>query len=615
MSGAISGEAYVNRQAKRDRINLFYVLESHAFGKASANRPFLMYQGQQWTYREAYDIVLRYGVWLKASLGVRKGDVVAMDFMNGPWFVYLQLGIWSIGAIPAFINYNLTGDSLLHCVKTSGAKLLLVDEELRPRFTENVLDTLSSPAARDGKGPVEVVMFTPELEAEVMSTRGAREPDGSRDGPRPPDMAILIFTSGTTGMPKPAIVSWKKCLLGGWFMSFWIGMKKSDRYYTCMPLYHTSAATLAFCSVLINGSTLVLGRKFATQKFWKEVRQHDATMIQYVGETCRYLLAAPPQIDPFTKENLDKKHHVRVAFGNGLRPDVWERFKNRFGIETIAEFYSATEAPYATWNLSSNAFSSGAMGRNGAITAWLLPQHSAIVEVDWSTESPLRDPDNMNLCRAVKRGEPGELLFVLDAADPTAKFQGYYGNKKASESKILRDVLKKGDAYFRTGDVVRWDREGRWWFIDRIGDTFRWKSENVSTTEVAESLGTHPRIVEANVYGVGIPHHDGRAGCAALQLDIESWPAGAAGNHAIMQDLAQHVVAALPKYAVPIFLRVVREIERTGTNKQTKAVLRSEGIDPAKLGEGESLWWLKGGTYVPFREKEFAELKSGRVKL
>ena len=248
-----------------------------------------------------------------------------------------------------------------------------------------------------------------------------------------------------------------------------------------MPLYHSSAAILGLCAALSGGNTIVIGHKFSTKSFWKEVRESNATMIQYVGETCRYLLAAPPDIDELTCENLDKKHNVRLAIGNGLRPDVWNKFKQRFGIQTIAEFYAATEGTSGSWNLSHNDFALGAIGRNGTFAKALLGTQLAIVAVDWESEQPWRDPKT-GFCAKVGTGEPGELLYRLDADDIGSKYQGYFGNEKASNSKIMRDVLRKGDAYFRTGDVVRWDSEGRWYFNDRIGDTFRWKSENVSTS-------------------------------------------------------------------------------------------------------------------------------------
>ena len=248
-----------------------------------------------------------------------------------------------------------------------------------------------------------------------------------------------------------------------------------------MPLYHSSASILALSTALMGGRTIAIGHKFSTKTFWKDVRESKATLIQYVGETCRYLLSAPPEIDPNTGENLDKKNSVRLAVGNGLRPDVWNRFKERFGIEAIVEFYAATEGTSGSWNHSRNDFAAGAIGRNGTIARLALGSTLAIVELDYETEEPWRDPKT-GFCKKVATGEPGELLYRVDPKDIGGKFQGYFGNKSASQKKILRDVLVKGDAFFRTGDLVRWDAEGRWYFNDRLGDTFRWKGENVSTS-------------------------------------------------------------------------------------------------------------------------------------
>lgn len=370
-----------------------------------------------------------------------------------------------------------------------------------------------------------------------------------------------------------------------------------------MPLYHSTANTLGLCTCLNAGCTLIIGRKFSARNFWNDVRSQNATVIQYVGETLRYLLSAPPQIDPKTGENLDRKHNVRMAFGNGLRPDVWNRFKDRFGVVTIAEFYGATEAPSASWNISNNDFSRGAIGRNGPVLGFILGYQLAIVEVDWAIEAPLRNGPN-NFCKRVPRGEPGELLQKVDAADIGAKFQGYLNNEKASSSKLLRDVLVKGDAYFRTGDVVRWDKEGRWWFIDRIGDTFRWKSENVSTAEVSEALGTHPAVHEANVYGVEIPHHDGRAGCAALVLEREV-------DQGLLDSIAAHAQKSLPRYAVPVFIRIPTDMGRTGTNKQQKHTLKLQGVEPG----ADRVFWLQGGTYIEMGDKERQQLQAGGARL
>ena len=379
-------------------------------------------------------------------------------------------------------------------------------------------------------------------------------------------------------------------------------------FVQCMPFYHSAAFILCFVPCLHSGTTCAIGHKFSNRTFWKEVRASKATIIQYVGETCRYLLAAPPLLDPQTGKNLDADNCVQIALGNGLRPDVWGRFKERFGIETICEFYAATEGPSSVWNVSSNSFSTGAVGRSGNLVHALTKKKLAVVALDYDTEIPKRDPAKYNFCIRVPPNTPGELLYRLDPNDISFNFQGYFNNERASASKIMRDVFVRGDAWFRTGDVMRIDSENRMYFCDRIGDTFRWRSENVATSEVSECLGRHPAVHEANVYGVEIPHHDGRAGCAAISLSQEP-------SKQLMQSLATHVNAGLPKYAVPIFLRVTSEMVTTGNNKQQKGKLRSEGVDPTKTGDKDRMYWLQGGEYVEFGRREWERLSGGGVKL
>ena len=374
-----------------------------------------------------------------------------------------------------------------------------------------------------------------------------------------------------------------------------------------MPLYHATALILGVMPCLINGLTSAIGRRFSNKTFWSEVRQSKATVIQYVGETGRYLVAAPPDFDPITGENLDKVNDVRIAFGNGMRPDVWQRFKDRFDIETIAEFYGATEAPGAAFNVSSNDFSRGAIGKRGTLLSLLTNTTSAIVEIDWETEMPRRDPKTQ-FCTKVPTNTPGELLFNVDPADLETKYQGYFGNEKASSSKIMRDVFKKGDAWFRTGDCIRSDSDGFSWFCDRIGDTFRWRSENVSTNEVSEVLGHHPAIIEANVYGVEVPQHDGRCGCAAVTFNTPV-------DEALLRSVAQQATTNLPRYAVPVFLRVLKEMHSTGNNKQQKQGLRLQGINPATVDGGDRMLWLKDGTYVDFGAADYKAIQAGQVKL
>ncbi|KAL7796759.1 hypothetical protein V8C37DRAFT_371372 [Trichoderma ceciliae] len=615
----VKGALRVRHGLSNDTINLFYLLESHALSSQRANKAFLIFEGKTYTYAQAYDRILRYGHWIRTKLDVKPKDIVVMDFENSDTFVFVWFALWSIGAKPAFINYNLSGKPLAHCIEAATAKLCLIDPAVASNFDEeNVKQRLPS---------VNFVVFTPEAEAEAISTAPERLPNSARSDDSMANMAMLIYTSGTTGLPKPAVVSWGKCIYGG-TMAETLLKRGDDIMYTSMPLYHSSASILSLCATILAGSTQALGRKFSTTRFWDECRASKATTIQYVGETLRYLLAAPPQIDPVTGECLDRKHHIRAAFGNGLRPDIWDRFKDRFGIETIAEFYAATESPGASWNISSNDFGRGAIGRAGWLYSLLTGSAAAVVEVDWDTDAPWRDPKT-NLCRRVKSGEPGEMLYRLPAQDIGQRFQGYFNNPNASNSKVLRDVFAPGDAWFRSGDILRLDANGLTFFSDRIGDTFRWKSENVSTAEVSQAVGLHPSVREANVYGVQLPHHDGRAGCAAICFDPP------VPDEATLRSLAAHVKSSLPRYAQPLFIRLIRDVgvgsQTTGTNKQQKQSLRAAGVKPAlksaaetedsdggeaaKEEEGSDMYWLRGDSYVPFREKEWRELEGGRVKL
>lgn len=379
-----------------------------------------------------------------------------------------------------------------------------------------------------------------------------------------------------------------------------------------MPLYHSMGSLCGFIASVKSGSGFALGRKFTTKTFWDDVREAKATRLLYIGESLRYLLAAPPQYDPSTGECLDKKHNVTAMFGSGLRPDVWTKFRERFGIDQVTEMYGATEGVFATFNRSRNRFADGAIGRGGWLLGLLYRQQSAVVAVDWEKQGPWRDPTT-GLCRKVKTGERGELLARIEPADINSTFQGYFNNSKATNSKVLRNVFKEGDAFFSTGDVVWWDEHGMLHFSDRLGDTFRWKGENVSTAEVSHVMGLHPTVLEANVYGVQLPHHDGRAGCVAVTF---ATPEPDAGD---LRRLAAHLRESLPKYAVPQFLRIVKELgggaQKTGTNKQQKQQLREDGVKPPSDSSGDQIYWLQGDTYIAFDEAAWNRMQAGNVKL
>lgn len=578
-------------------MNCFYALEEHV--RVRPDKLFIIYQGREWTFQGVYQRVLQWANYF-LTLGIKPRDVVALNFTNKPSFLFATFGLWSIGATPSFLNHNLVDKALLHCVRVSTARVMLYDEEIAtnvlpvlPELTEMGVRTIRWEEHETPRGSQ-----TTEIVSEsFLSLQNTLRPaDTLRAGQKPTDTAVLIYTSGSTGLPKAAVVIWNKFAMDGVTSTNLIRITEKDRYYTCMPLYHGTAFILGFGSCLATGATLVIGHKFSHKTFWPEVRASKATVIQYVGEACRYMLSAPPS-------PLDRQHHVHTAYGNGMRPDIWERFRTRFGVKNIAEFYASTEGVGSSFNYNSNALGAGAVGHAGTLIKSLLPG-SAIIKVDLYTEEPLRGPDG--LCVKYGPGELGEMTFLIDSTDPRKTFAGYFNNKSASANKLIKDVKKKGDTYVRMGDLMSRDSDGFVYFHDRLGDTFRWHGENVSTTEVSEAIGAFPGISEANVYGVQLPNHDGRAGCVAILPD----PSVALDLDAF----AQHISKTLPKYAIPRFLRFVKVMDVTGNHKHQKVGLRNEGVDPA-LVRGDVTYWMNGGTYVRFNEKEWLSIVAGSARL
>lgn len=589
-------------------MNLFYLLESQAKDPKSANRTFLLLPPDEaepnkrtaWTYAEAYDIILQYAAWLREEYRIEKNEVVAMDFTNKPQFMWMWFALWSLGAIPAFINTNLRDKAFVHSVRVSTTRILFIDPSIREVLNENTTSELSS--SNDGQGIQTVILEEPTEQA-IHKRTPYRAPDEARSGRKMKDSALLIYTSGTTGLPKAAHVPWDKPRGAALAVSKTVQLTPEDRFFSALPLYHTAASLLCVCSTIGVGCTYVMSPRFSPRTCMRQIAETESTAMQYIGEMCRYLTVAPPT--PY-----DRAHKLRVAFGNGLRQDVWQPFKDRFGLDTIIELYGATEGIGATINVSRNEFSRGAIGRTSLISGIISSLGQALIKYDHDADEPWRNPAN-GLCKRSAFDEPGEFIAKLDPKAVGDKFLGYLGNEKATNSKILRDVLSKGDAWYRTGDLLRQDREGRLWFVDRLGDTFRWKGENVSTAEVSEALGSHPAVREANVYGVSLPGHDGRAGCAALLLRD-----GQALDDVQRRSLAAHVKKQLPKYAVPLFLRLVKgELEITGTVKQTKVQLRNEGVDPEQVGDDEVLWLPNQEAYQPFTRQDWEALQSGKAKL
>ncbi|OAA63536.1 AMP-dependent synthetase/ligase [Niveomyces insectorum RCEF 264] len=510
-----------------------------------------------YTRQEVYDRANQYAQWFLLQ-GVRPGDLVAFYMINSPDFITAWIGLQAIGAAPAMINFHLPSQALLHCLGISRA-----------------------PSSLDARRPGD------ELRAGVQ-------------GHWP---LALFYTSGTTGLPKacalPIAVAYNQGTANA------TGLNPVDRpgerYYDCMPYYHGTGGINAMAQVLA-GTTLCIAPRFSVSGFWADIRDARATWFVYVGETLRYLLAAPPSPD-------DRHHRVHTIYGNGLRPDVWDRFRDRFGIERIHEFFNSTEGTFPLDNVCRGPFLAHAVGHHGLLLRWLYRDRFVPVALDPDTGEIARDPAT-GFAYRVPYALGGEVLVRLGGDHV---FGGYVGDEAATAAKLVRDVFRRGDCFYRTGDALRRDDDGRWFFLDRLGDTFRWKGENVSTAEVSEVLGRFPGVLEANVYGVALPGHDGKAGAAALYLDPQQ---KAHFNH---EAFLAHARKHLPKYAVPLFLRHVKAVSATHNNKQNKLPLKKEGVHPDKVAPDEPVFWIdghgKGVTYIPFTRDDWNSLQAGKARL
>ncbi|KAJ5895931.1 Isopenicillin N epimerase component 1 [Penicillium subrubescens] len=445
---------------------------------------------RSYTYRDMRDQACQYAHFFLAN-GVKKGDLVGFFLQNRAEFLIAWIALWSIGCAPAAINHNLTGDALVHCLKISGAKLTLVDEDpICIARVEERRDTLT------GELGMELMTLDESLKAHIRTFPTTLPPKELALGMKGEFPSILLYTSGTTGMPKGCAFTMSRLYTTLGIRRDAMGDKEGpdgDRWYSCMPLYHGTAA-MSLIACLTGGVSIALGPKFSVRNFWKDIRDSESTVFVYVGETARYLLAPPPS-------PLDRKHKVRCMYGNGLRPDVWEQFRERFGVPEVGEFFNSTEGIFGLFNYNRGPFTAGSVGHHGLLMRGLLHNVFVPVAIDPETGDVLRDSKTGFAVRA-SYDEGGEILVNIPNKDA---FQGYWRNDSATEKKYLRDAFKKGDLYYRSGDALRRQGDGRWYFLDRLGDTFRWKSENVATAEVSEVIGKFPGVQEANVYGVRLP--------------------------------------------------------------------------------------------------------------
>ena len=542
------------------------------------------FNGTLTTYAEMDALANKIANWA-LGLGLQPGDAVALFMENRPEYVSIWYGLSKIGVVVGLINHNLTDKALAHCVNIADAKLILTgeDQDDAIRSAEGLFEGEPKVWTYGGQEGH-------DLTAALAASSDTRPSRTHRAHLRGKDLCLYVYTSGTTGLPKAALLTHDRTQ--GMMRSF-IGTNKitsRDRVYITLPLYHGTGGLCGVGQGLMTGASIILRKRFSASQFWDDATDYGATAIVYIGELCRYLVNSPPH-------PKERAHKIRTGFGNGLRPDIWEEFLTRFNIAHVCEFYGSTEG-----NVSFLGFD-GKVGAVGRIPSYLEKNvfgHVAFVKFDIVEEEPIRGNDGF--CIKALPGEPGEAIGKV-GEETRNRFEGY-NDESATQKKIMRDVFEKGDMWFRTGDLMSKDEEGYVYFVDRIGDTFRWKGENVSTNEVAEFVARAPGIATANIYGVSVPGTDGRAGMAAITID------GDVDFDTLYAWLCEH----LPKYAVPLFIREQKQAETTGTFKYRKVELVKEGFNPELIDE--PIWYYDPDTekYEPLTVDAHETILSGAVK-
>ncbi|KAM4676634.1 long-chain fatty acid transport protein 2-like [Discoglossus pictus] len=553
------------------------------------HQDFIIYQDQAYTYKDI-DLKSNQLAWaLKHNTQLKQGDCVGLFMTNDPAYVWTWLGLEKLGCVTACLNYNIRFKSFLHCFASSGAKVLIASPELQDAV-EEVLPTLIKEGVlvfymskKSSTNGVNSLLDKVEAACDLPISRYERS-NINRTSP-----ALYIYTSGTTGLPKAAIVSQERLLTSSSLTDL-SGFTSRDVMYIPLPLYHSAGLLIGIRGCIDKGATCVLRKKFSASQFWNDCRKYKVTCFQYIGEILRYLCNTP-------KKDNDRDHCVRFAVGNGARPDVWKEFVNRFGNIKILEFYAATESNVAFFNYTGKI---GAVGRNNFLQRIFRP--FALIKYDVEKGEPIRD--SSGYCIRVSPGETGLLIGQITKRAP---FNGYAKDETQTEKKKIKNVFQKGDQYFNSGDLLMVDSEGFIYFQDRAGDTFRWKGENVATTEVEYIVTMADFIEEANVFGVAVPFHEGRIGMVAIKLKD--------GKTFDGKKLSAKVLDYLPNYARPRFVRIQNAIEITGNFKQRKVTLIKEGFDPLTIKDPLYILDDNEKTYKPLDLNIYNDILNHKLKL
>ena len=540
------------------------------------------------SYRELAIHCNHYARWGLAQ-GLKAGDTVCLMMSNCAEYMAIWLGLTRIGVVVALINNNLAGDALAHSINIVAPQSVIVGSDVASRLIA-VRTSLRRelPCRVYGDSTQDLAPLSPEL-----ARFSGDELRDSECAPPPIDTtALYIYTSGSTGLPKAAKVSHYRVMQWSHWFAGLMDTQPSDRMFNCLPLYHSVGGVVATGATLVGGGAVVIRGRFSASDFWRDVRDERCTLFQYIGELCRYLVNAPHQ-------EIETDHKLRIACGNGLRPEVWEAFQNRFKIPRILEYYASTEGNFSLFNCEGHP---GAIGKIPSFLAHRLPV--ALLRFDVESGEPRRNGDGF--CERCLPNEVGEAVGLIPGSgkELAGRFEGY-ADADASARKVLRNVFKQGDSWYRTGDLMRRDERGFYYFVDRVGETYRWKGENVSTAEVLTARTASRGVRDGVVYGVAVPGADGRAGTAALLVDAKF---DLAAFHA-------DVALRLPAYARPVFLRLLQTIESTGTFKPRKQDLVQAGFDPARIEDPLYFDDPRTQAYVPLDAALFAAILAGTVRI
>ena len=565
-----------------DTISIGAILEKNAI--LYKDKTAILYEDLKYTHFEFNALINRYAHVFQHH-GIKKGTVAVVFLENRLETLILISALAKLGAVASLINANQKGAVLKHSIETDQGDYFIIGKERIADFEviqgelKNIGNATFFGLSNHGATPIPTGYLPLSELIKIASTENLPITKTITLG----DRFANVFTSGTTGMPKASIQTHKKWYLCyHWYGQVNMGIESDDVFYVPIPFFHTNAMIVAWPSAASGGAALAIRRKLSISNFWKDITKFNVSAFIYIGEICRYLMNKPPA-------KTDTKHRIQKVVGNGLRPDIWKAFKKRFNIPEVYELYGASDGIVSYTNVF-----------NLDCTVGLCRSEYAIVKYDVDNDLPYRN--EQGVMEKVATGEAGLLLGQITEATP---FPGYV-NKTKNQEKILRNVLVEGDQWFNTGDLIRDLGFHHAQFVDRLGDTFRWKGENVSTTELEAILNQFPQVAHSAVYGVSLPKIDGKAGMVTIHsaLNLAEFD---------FQQFTVRTKKALPSYAVPIFLRFVADFEKTATHKIKKSVLKKEGIHASKETDIIYVLLPKATTYTIITPEIAKAIEKGNI--